>query len=187
MPAHKYTPEEFVAAFWSRVDKSPGLGPEGECWPWTGTRNQNGYGVVTVDGTRQRAHRVAWAITNGPIPEGLHACHHCDNPPCCNPAHLFLGTPGDNMADMNAKGRHAPGTTTGDRNGMRARPDSVPRGSHNGSAKLTEADIPEIRAALARRELQSVVARRYGVSEPTIARIRKGENWRHVGDALPRP
>lgn len=96
----KFTP--LPDRFWPRVDKS------GDCWLWTGARMKNGYGVVWLAepiGRMGLVHRVAWELTNGPIPDGLFACHRCDNPPCCNPDHLFLGTVRDNALDMVAKGR----------------------------------------------------------------------------------
>ncbi len=73
------------------------------CWEWSGRRRSDGYGL-TIDNCA--AHRLAWQLFNGPIPQDLWVCHHCDNPPCCNPKHLFLGTVYDNNADMMKKGRH---------------------------------------------------------------------------------
>lgn len=93
------TPEE---RFWAKVDKSGG--PDA-CWPWTGCRNRQGYGATTLGGKRTGAHRVALALVTGPIPEGRFACHKCDNPPCCNPAHLYAGTPLDNARDSSRRGR----------------------------------------------------------------------------------
>lgn len=90
---------EEPARFWIRVDGSAG---DDACWPWLGARDPKGYGQA---GKRWRAHRVAMFLTNGPIPPGMFVCHHCDNPPCCNPAHLFIGTVTDNMRDCAAKGR----------------------------------------------------------------------------------
>lgn len=85
--------------FWSRVEKGPA------CWEWVGGRNADGYGEVRADGRMQKAHRVSWALAHGPIPPGMHVCHTCDNPPCVNPEHLFLGTNRANMRDRQAKGR----------------------------------------------------------------------------------
>jgi hypothetical protein len=90
--------------FWQHVDMSGGLFA---CWPWTGATFHWGHGAVKVNGRPWGAHRIAWELTRGPIPDGLLICHHCDNPPCCNPAHLFVGTHThlDNVRDMDAKGR----------------------------------------------------------------------------------
>lgn len=84
--------------FWRGVDKA------GDCWIWTRCRDRRGYGRFSAKGHR-RAHRFSWALTNGPIPPGMCVLHRCDNPPCVNPAHLFVGTSNDNVADMMAKGR----------------------------------------------------------------------------------
>lgn len=92
----KATPE----TFWVKVDKS------GECWVWTGSRGSGGYGKVRYQGALCFAHRLAWELTHGPIPPGMSVCHSCDNRPCCNPAHLWLGTYADNMHDRDRKGRH---------------------------------------------------------------------------------
>jgi len=76
-----------------------------ECIEWRGTRTQSGYGQKYINGKRYRTHRLAWEWAYGPIPEGILVLHHCDNPPCCNPNHLFLGTQSDNMRDCAKKGR----------------------------------------------------------------------------------
>jgi hypothetical protein len=104
------------------------------------------------------AHRVAYAEFVGPIPRELNVLHRCDNRLCCNPRHLFLGTDGDNMADKVKKKRHRFG-------------EGVP------SHKLTEADVRAIRAS---NEHQVVLAKRYGVYQQTISRIRSRETWKHV-------
>jgi len=91
------------ADMWRYVEKSEG------CWLWTSATTAAGYGVFRLGGRKGIAayvHRLAWALTHGPIPDGLEVCHHCDTPPCCNPDHLFLGTHSDNMRDMARKGRN---------------------------------------------------------------------------------
>lgn len=149
--------------FWRRVYKLAN-----GCWEWTGSRSTAGYGTFGVTTERTTtAHRFSWEIHNGPIPRGLFVCHSCDNPPCVNPAHLFLGTATDNNADMRAKGRGC----------------DPPRkaGEHHHRALLTSAQVTEIR----RRYIPRVVTRRmlaeeFGVSVATIKAVIDGRNWREV-------
>lgn len=105
------------------------------------------------------AHRAAWMLVNGPIPEGLDICHSCDNPPCVNPAHLFPGTAKDNLGDAAAK-------------------DRTPYGIRNGSHKLAEAEVEAIRQRYATGERQVDLAAAFGVSQMQISRIVRGEQWR---------
>lgn len=146
---------------------------ENGCWEWTGARNRGGYGVIgrgrRSEGT-VLVHRLAWETWRGSIPEGISVCHHCDNRPCFNPDHLFLGTYADNNRDMAAKGRHY----------SRSRPGSVPRGEIHGSAKLTEADVRLIRAAYAAGESFESIAAHLPVSATTVSRIVRGRLWAHV-------
>lgn len=91
------------AAFWINVDTGHG---SDACWPWMGARQGQGYGTVMFDRHHMLAHRVAYMLTYGDILPTLYVCHKCDNPICCNPIHLFIGTPQDNALDMVRKGRH---------------------------------------------------------------------------------
>jgi hypothetical protein len=157
----------FEERFWSKVDRR---GPD-ECWLWT-ARIHGGYGVFAVRGDKFRmrsAHRVAWELSNGPIPPGMCICHHCDNPPCCNPHHLFAGTHADNMADMRRKGRdNHPGGT---RNA----------GSVNGQAKLTDADVRAMRRAHVVTKIPTItLAKQFGVSHVAAWYVVHRVTWKHI-------
>jgi hypothetical protein len=145
------------------TDKSGG--PDA-CWPWTGNVGNHGYGQVTPPMAPQQslAHREAWKRANGPIPAGLFVCHKCDNPPCVNPRHLFVGTPADNMDDKVRKGR-ARGLSR--------------RGMAGPLAKLTNDQVRAIRAMRSTATLTQI-AQRYGVAFSTISRICRRETWSHI-------
>lgn len=153
--------ERIAERFWSYVDKSGG--PDA-CWPWTGARIA-GYGVYGAGKRgRVRAARFACELVGKKIPNDLLACHKCDNPPCCNPCHIFAGTSLDNNRDMVRKGRAADF-----------------RGEKCGHAKLTEDDVRRIRAEYASGNIfQEELAERYGVSEGAISGILRRKNWKHV-------
>lgn len=125
------------------------------CWVWKRAAGGFGYGAIYVRGRLERAHRLSYELHVGPIPDGLHVCHRCDNPPCVNPAHLFVGTQFDNLDDMTRKGRRW--------------------------SKLTPDNVREIRAKHKTGATVSQLAREIGVSTPTVAKVIKGTGWRHVG------
>jgi hypothetical protein len=94
--------EDDIIRFWSKVNTKAG---DEACWTWKDAPNEGGYGTMSVAGTKILAHRIAWTLTNGPVPAKLLVLHRCNNPPCVNPAHLFVGTHADNAMDMEEKGR----------------------------------------------------------------------------------
>lgn len=166
--------------FWARVHR----GDVSVCWPWLGCRRGDGYGAAHSDGRQYGAHRVAYTLTLGPIPRGMLVCHRCDNPVCCNPGHLWIGSPGDNMRDMVAKGRHARkgphNPARGDRNGSRTQPHRLVRGVAHPSSKLTESEVRDIRDRVRCGEHKAALAREYGVAPLSIQRLVAGVTWKHI-------
>lgn len=152
----------FVDRFWKYVTP----GDPNECWTWRGC-TRNGYGALGVNAQPALAHRVSWEIHNGPIPEGLIVCHKCDNRPCVNPRHLFLGTQLDNMRDMDAKGRRV--TVCNPR-----------KGETHPCAKLTPKEVVEIRQLVAQGISQRKVGRMFGIGQQSVGDIVHRKIWKHV-------
>lgn len=143
--------------FWSHVDR---FNDPGGCWPFTGEHDRDGYGRLLVRGQRIRAHRFAWHLTHGD-PGDLLVLHRCDNPPCCNPAHLFTGDHALNQADAAVKGR-------------------ARQGEANGRAKLTEGDVRAIRTRLDAGETTREIAAAFGVSSHLVSLVGRRKVWAHV-------
>jgi hypothetical protein len=157
--------DELKKRFWSYVR----IGEPDECWPWKGGLFTNGYGQFRFGKKKLKAHRCAYILTNGLFPRGKpKGLHSCDNPPCCNPAHIFPGTLSDNARDRHSKGRAAPCVLC------------PLRGEENPSAKLCVGQILEIRAFAQSGESQRKIAQKYNVSQSQIGNIVKGRSWATV-------
>jgi len=142
-----------------------------ECWEWNGSRDGCGYGMKVIQNTSHKTHRLAWAWANWDgegdwkdVPEGMCVCHHCDNPPCVNPDHLFLGTHADNTRDKMEKGGHRWSDADGE---------------NNNCAKLTIEQVREIRASSGWGS-QASLAREFGVTHQTVSSVKRGKNWGRI-------
>ena len=156
-------PRSLYERFWGKVNKTDG------CWIWTGGVNPRGYGKLKVNGRWVLAHRLSWELKVGPIPDGLFACHQCDNPPCVRPSHLFLGTARDNNADMFRKGRQnyerGPGVSRW--------------GEANFTARITNDQADEIRELYAAGGVsQERLAVAYGIDQTSVSQIILNRRYR---------
>lgn len=145
---------------------------ESGCWEFSGMKS-DGYGVIHFRRLNMKAHRVAWILSHGDLGD-LWVLHRCDNRPCCNPSHLFIGDCADNNRDRHAKGRSRSLFSTGHK---------VNQGSRCGKAKLSESDIPVIRDLIRTGASQRVIADLYGVHNSQISRIKSGRFWSHVANS----
>lgn len=154
----KLTEQERVKLAQELIESSE---QQDECRVWVKRRHAKGYGEKTFNGVKDRVHRFAFAVFHGDFDDAWQVCHTCDNPPCINPNHLFLGTHDDNHADKVNKGRQA-------------------QGSNHGIAKLTEADIPEIFRLRKDGLLHREIADKFGVTRSRISTILARKEWDHV-------
>lgn len=206
-PAHLVLsyPEDdpYFRRFWSKVHKT------GSCWLWKAGVDIGGYGVFTFKGKSVKAHRVSYELAYDPIPEGLFVLHKCDNPPCVNPKHLFVGTIAENNADRNNKGRTV--APKGDKNGARlypqrcaegarqrsqnkpesymrgdnhyyrTNPEKVPRGERHPRALLTADDVRQIRQmCLQGNVTHKSLAKEFDIATVTISAIHRRRIWKHL-------
>jgi hypothetical protein len=152
-----------ITPVWERISSKTVVDESTGCWVYKGHKNRDGYGRIFYEGNQRECHRVVWELVFGVIPAGLCVCHKCDNPPCINPKHLFLGTHGDNTRDKMSKGRQR--SLVGE---------DCPR------SKLRNEDIIQIRSRYTKGISQSELGREYKVAQSTIWRIVNSQRWKHI-------
>jgi hypothetical protein len=151
--------------YWAKVARRG----NDECWEWTGGKDSGAYGMLVIAAptpsgrTMLRASHVALLLDGTSVPEGFMACHRCDNPPCVNPAHLYVGDQDSNMQDKKERGRIA-----------------VARGSENGISKLTEDDVRDLRTRAAAGVSRRILADEYGIDPSNLSYIIRRKTWTHV-------
>jgi len=154
-------PLKYINRFFEKINF------DGDCWEWMAAKNSDGYGDMWVTDRLVKAHRISWMIANGSIPNGMCICHHCDNPGCVNPDHLFMGTHSDNMKDAAMKGRNKIPRSTGEEHGI---------------SKLNETEVLSIRDEYRDPDHPSMIelGNKYNVSGATICLIVNRKTWQHI-------
>lgn len=152
-------PKTLGDRFWEKVN----IGNFFECWEWSSSCYSNGYGAFGTKNKSNTAHRTAYYLHYNIEPGNLNVCHKCDNRKCCNPYHLFLGTPAENAADMASKGRAA-------------------RGNKQPNSILSPEKVVAIKKRISEGEFQKNLAKEYGVTLSTISAVWKGKSWKHIKD-----
>lgn len=162
MAMKHYTPERQIIEFWKKVAITT---DDDKCWLWTGAIGTTGYGNVSLNGKFTNSHRVAWSYPDYAIPEGMYVCHTCDNRACCNPKHLWIGTPQDNTLDCVSKNRT-----------------NKPTGEDCSWCKVPNSLIPEIRERYSNGGVtQLELSKEYNVSKSTIGDIVNMKTHKNVG------
>jgi hypothetical protein len=156
--------------FWKFVDRK---NPD-DCWIWSGGKNNKGYGRISNKEGSTLAHRVSFELFNSDIPNKLEVLHTCDNPPCVNPNHLYLGTHLENMMDMASKNRSARNNS----HGTHTHPESICKGERNGRSKLIKTQAENIRIQFSNGLSVKSLSINFNVSKRTISRIISGESWK---------
>lgn len=163
--------QTLAARFWANANARSD--DESACWAWRLSTNSQGYGRFSIGGRHSLAHRIAWRLIRGDIPAGAFVCHHCDNPLCVRPDHLFLGNHADNMRDMKLKGRQGLHMSI-------TKPESIRRGSRHPFAKLNETAARHIREARERGVPLAALSKQFGVAQSVISRVAHKAIWRHA-------
>lgn len=180
--------ERELERFWDKVHKSDG------CWNWTASKYPDGYGAINIRRKCRPAHQISWLIHYGEIPNGCEVCHHCDNPACVRPDHLYAASHSQNVKDMHIKGRgvytsgddhwtrkYPERVLRGNLNGAHKHPERMARGEKNGNSKLTEKLVRDMRLIYHRGRVSSrSLATRYGLDKSTVLDIVYRRIWKHV-------